>query len=468
MPAAIGVSAGMRFATHSRWHAMHRRTLLLIVLLTTLPVGRLMAQTSDPAPDSRPNVVLIISDDHAWTDYGCMGNNVVRTPHIDRLAREGLTFTRGYVTTALCSPSLATLLTGLHPHQHGITGNDPDGDQPREAWLQPFFQHPLLPRLLADSGYRTLQTGKYWMRQPAAAGFTDSMGDTARHGGQALAIGRDTMQPVYDFVDQAQQAKQPFFVWYAPLLPHQPHDPPPRLLQNYAAVKPPAKAKYYAMIEWLDETVGELMNHLQQRGLDDNTLVIYLSDNGWNEFGKASPYENGVRTPIILRWPAQIAAARDDEHLAQNIDIFPTILTACGVPLPEAKPGPPLASLPGINLLDLQAVAARETLYFAQYAHNMVSPKKPAASLWSRSVIHGHWKLVAWVGNPPQAKPNQNGERHRNPDTNLELFNLETDPGETTNLAATHPERVTDLLNRLDHHWRPDFSSAEPKRPSPE
>jgi len=393
----------------------------------------------------RPNVVLIISDDHAWTDYGFLGHEHVRTPNIDRLASEGLTFTRGYVTTAICSPSLATLLTGLYPHQHGITGNDPVKGLAREAWLERFFEHPMLPRLLADAGYLTLHTGKYWMRKPADAGFTDDMGETGRHGGRALAIGRETMEPVYRFIDKAKARNKPFFVWYAPFLPHTPHNPPERLLKKYQHVKDARTEKYYAMIEWLDETCGDLLGKLKEKGVDDNTLVLYLADNGWNEFGKAFPYENGVRTPVIARWPGIVKARRDRQHLAGNIDIVPTVLAACGVEVPE--------SLPGINLLDERALAARKTLFFSNFAHDMVSPDEPEKSLWTRSCIHEHWKLIAWRENPPRHKPFNQGWRHKTGPAMLELFDLASDPHETANLAAEHPEVVKKLLAETDRWW---------------
>ena len=116
---------------------------------------------ASPSADAKqPNVVLIISDDHAWTDYGFAGHPHAKTPHIDRLAAEGLTFTRGYVTTAICSPSLATMLTGLYPHQHGITGNETIRGKNRADWSEPLFNNPQLPRLLAVAGYLTLHTGK--------------------------------------------------------------------------------------------------------------------------------------------------------------------------------------------------------------------------------------------------------------------------------------------------------------------
>jgi len=392
--------------------------------------------------EARPNIVLIIGDDHAWTDYGFMGNAAVRTPHIDRLAATGLTYTRGYVTTALCSPSLATLLTGLHPHQHGITGNDPERGQSREAWLDRFFRHPLLPKLLADAGYLTMHTGKYWMREPAAAGFSRHMGNTDRHGGQALDIGRQTMQPIYDAIDAAGREAKPFFIWYAPFLPHTPHNPPARLLDTYAAIKPESRAKYYAMIEWLDETVGDLMANLKSRGIDEDTLVVYLNDNGWNDRGKMTPYENGVRTPILLRWPKKLAPRIDRDRLAGNIDIMPTILAAAGVPAP--------AGLPGVDLLDERAVAARDTLFLANYTHDMVSPDDPGLSLLSRTCIHGTWKLIEWRQPEPAADRNAQDQVGRR-----ELFDLAADPLEERNLAAEQPARVQALAGRIDGWWQP-------------
>jgi arylsulfatase len=421
-----------------------------LALATAAILAACLAPFPARAADERPNIVLIIGDDHAYTDYGFMGNPDVRTPQIDRLAADGLTFTRGYVTTALCSPSLATLLTGLHPHQHGITGNDPSRGQRREPWLDRFFRHPMLPKLLADAGYVTMHTGKYWMRKPADAGFTRDMGSTGRHGGDALAIGRETMRPIYEAIDAARRDAKPFFVWYAPLLPHDPHDPPRRLLDKYAAIQPPARAKYYAMIEWLDETVGDLMSNLASRGIAENTLVVYLNDNGWNEFGKLTPYENGVRTPVVLRWPKQIAPKIDRERLAGNIDVMPTLLAAAGVPLP---PG-----LPGVNLLDAKATAARETLFLANYTHDMAAPDDPGRSLTSRTCIHRNWKLIEWREEAP-GESRRSAKPRKNPGARVELFDLSLDPGEKKNLAGAERERVADLSARLDAWWKP---SGEP------
>ena len=421
----------------------------IVVCLVLLAVHRVDAI-------SRPNVVLIISDDHAWTDYAFMGHTRARTPQIDQLAREGLTFTRGYVATAICSPSLATMLTGLHAHQHGITGNDPvvakgdDSVAARDRFIEPFLELPQLPRLLKDAGYRTMHTGKFWMRNPELVGFTDHMGPTGRHGGKALAIGRETMEPINRFLDSAIAQKEPFFLWYAPFLPHVPHNPPERLLKKFSGIADPAERKYLAMVEWMDETTGELLRMLEEKKVADNTLVIYLADNGWNAFGKAFPYENGVRTPIILRWPEKITPAVDTKDLATNLDLMPTILAACGVRVPPR--------LPGVDLLDPIAVHKRKEIFLANYAHDMVSAAKPEKSLWTRSCIDGNWKLIVWQNPSPKVLPYNGGHRRKTPPLtgkhkNIELFDLAADPHETKNVAAEHPERVDTMLTALDNWW---------------
>ena len=426
--------------------------LQLIVLFFLLSNGY---EVSATAP---PNVVLIISDDHAWTDYSFTGHRHARTPQIDQLAREGLTYTRGYVATAICSPSLATMLTGLPAHRHGITGNDPvvtTGDDPvaaRDRFIEPFLELPQLPRLLKNAGYRTMHTGKFWMRDPALVGFTDHMGPTGRHGGEALAIGRKTMEPINRFLDSSIAQKKPFFLWYAPFLPHRPHNPPARLLKKHADVGDPAKRKYLAMVEWMDETTGELLSMLTDKKVTDNTLVIYLADNGWNDFGKAFPYENGVRTPIILRWPNRITPRLDTKDLATNLDLMPTILDACNVGLPKG--------LPGVNLLDQAAVRKRKEIFLANYAHDMVAADKPQKSLWTRSCIDGNWKLIVWQNPTPAVLPYNGGHRRKTPplegtNKDFELFNLAIDPHETKNVAAEYPERVDKMLAALNHWWQP-------------
>lgn len=400
----------------------------------------------------KPSVVLIISDDQGFGDYGFMGHPIIQTPNLDKLAGESALFTRGYVTTALCCPSLSTMLTGMYPHQHGYSGNDPVKGGDRSQWIERFRKLPQLPALLGQAGYLSLHTGKYWQGDPSVSGFTDSMGDTGRHGGQALAIGRQTMQPIYDFIAKAQSQSKPFFVWYAPMVPHTPHTPPDRLLARYKdKAKDAAQAKYFAMCEWLDETCGELLKHIDDKGLRDNTMVIFLADNGWSQGvagfrgSKLTIWEQGVRQPIMIRWPGKVKPRRDQEHLASNIDLAPTILAAAGLAVP--------ANMVGINLLDDKATAERKAIFLEDFAHNMAAPDAPEKTLEARAVVCGDWKLVVTQPSAKTAKtPAKPGETY--------LFNLKNDPREAENLAPAYPQKVQELTKLLNEWWDPTAPRA--------
>ncbi len=419
-----------------------------------------------PAPssaDPRPNVVVIVSDDHAWNDYGFMGHAHIQTPALDRLAAESITFRRGYSPVPLCRPALATILTGLHPHQHGVTGNDPalpePGVNPQRGRADPRFAHlyrtiienfqqrPNFVRDLTARGYRTLQTGKWWEGDPIrVGGFTHAMtqgeGPGGRHGDLGLDIGRKGLAAITDFIAAA--GDQPWLVWYAPFLPHSPHTPPEDLLKKYLPLAPTeAVARYQANVEWFDRTCGELLEHLDQRGLRDDTIILYTTDNGWiqdpelvNRFegrSKQSPYEGGGRTPILISWRGRLAPRMDDTHLASNIDLWPTLARLLGTSVP--------AGLPGIDLTDPQALARRTAIHGAAYAHDIADVDQPARSLTYRWIIDGSHKLIV-------PHPRNRPERPR------ELFDLRTDPHELHDLAAAQPERVRTLLDQLDA-WLP-------------
>lgn len=442
--------------------------------------GAALSATQDAR---QPNVILIISDDQSWTDYGFMGHPRIRTPHLDKLASQSAVFTRGYVTTALCRPSLATLATGLYAHQHGITGNDiaPPPRRPEVRWsrkkdpaylgqceklIQKIEQVPTLPRLLGAKGYVSHQSGKWWEGHYSRGGFTLGMthGDPSRkgrHGDVGLEIGRKGMAPVLDFIDRS--GDKPFFVWYAPFLPHTPHNPPERLLAKYnAAGRPLALAKYYAMCEWFDETCGELLNHLDRRGIAENTLVVFIADNGWIQRtpdmavpegwpqnyapkSKLSPHESGVRTPVMLRWPGRIRPSRDEETLVSSLDIVPTILSACGIQ--------PTAEMSGLDLLPVCSgkSSGRDAIFGELFAHDIADAEDPARSLIYRWAVHGGWKIIR----------NEGGVlgRYRvtlqptSPDP--QLYHIATDRWETRNVAAAHPEIVEQLTTRLDAWWKP-------------
>lgn len=405
----------------------------------------------------RPNVLLILSDDQAWTDYGFMGHDTIRTPHLDRLASQSAVFPRAYVPTSLCRPSLATLITGLYAHQHRITGNDPllSAGARREKYrsaehralnerlIAHIEEHPTVPRLLGAAGYRSLQTGKWWEGNYSRGGFTAGMthGDPdrgGRHGDAGLDIGRQGLKPIYEFLDAADE--RPWFIWYAPMLPHTPHNPPDRLLAKYTQEgKSVHVARYQAMCELWDETCGELLKGLDDRGLTSNTLVVYVTDNGWIQDpeapryaprSKRSPNEGGVRSPILLRWPGHIEPARY-ETLVSSIDLAPTMLAAAGVAAPP--------ELPGLNLLEVCRNGGRSDrgqLFGEIFEHDIPDVDDAAKGLLYRWTIAGDWKLILPTG-----------------DGSPELYNVTADPHEQSNVASQQPARVQKMTADINAWW---------------
>jgi len=408
--------------------------------------------------ERRPNIVLIVSDDQHWQDYGFMGHSVIQTPNIDRLAEEGLIYTKGYVPSSLCCPSLASLIIGQYPHQHRITSNDPpvppgmdqgnfyrseEYQQGREVMRESMKQAPALPRLLEKQGYLSLQTGKWWPCDYHSGGFTHGMtvrGD--RHGDDGLQIGRETMKPIHDFLDLAAKEGKPFFIWYAPMLPHQPHDAAERFLAKYRDKTDSIhEARYWANVEWFDETCGELLDELSRRHLQDNTVVVYLADNGWIQErndpnyaskSKQSQYDGGLRTPIIIRWPEKVRPNRDDLHRVSSVDIAPTLLKIAGLQKLENQPG--------IDLLDENAVAERKAIFGECFFHNFVDMNDPDTSLRYRWMIENDWKLIV-------PSPQEGGM--------IELYNLANDPHENHNLATENPNRVKTMIPPLDEFYHP-------------
>jgi arylsulfatase A-like enzyme len=413
--------------------------------------GQIAPGPLEAAPGRPPNIVLIVSDDQAWTDFGFMKHTAVHTPHLDRLAARSAVFRRGYVPSSLCRPSLATLITGLYPHQHGITGNDPPPGTDRSALLKHIRRATTLPELLASRGYRSFQSGKWWEGNYAEAGFTAGMTHGApkhggRHGDEGLRIGREGLKPVFDFINSC--GETPYFLWYAPMMPHLPHDPPKRLLLKYLSPRRPvAVSKYYAMCEWFDETCGELLDFLKRKGQTEKTLVVFVVDNGWIapseearhshppvQFAprsKNSPYDGGVRTPILVSLPGTIAPA-DYPTLVSSIDIAPTILAAAGISKPP--------SMPGVNLFQVLADRghlARTTVFGEIFSHNVADIDDPAASLEYRWCVDRNWKLILPANRSQGA----------------ELYDVLADPFERHNQIRSQPQVLRRLSEEIEAWW---------------
>ncbi len=461
--------------------------LVLRCLVPVLAFGAgLRAQPAD-----KPNIVYIISDDHAWTDYGFMGHPQIETPHLDKLAARSAVFTRGYVPTALCRPALATFASGLYAHQHKISGNDPallaemtkgggkqgakktgketakQAGEPeayralREKLIAQSDRHPTLPKLLAAQGYLSHQSGKWWEGSYQRGGFTHGMTrgfpqPGGRHGDDGLKIGREGMQPIFDFIDHAVAEKKPFFVWYAPFLPHTPHTPPDRLFRKYKAkgIASDHVARYYAMVEWFDETCGQLFDRLEQKGLTKNTLVLYIADNGWIQKtdgpgyaprSKQTANEGGIRQPILFSWPGTIQPGKRGEQLCSSIDIFPTALAAAGVTAPP--------NVPGLNLLPVLKAGRptpRERAFGETFAHDIADLDRPEASLVYRWVVEGKWKLLLTYDGEVSARYADSNPRD---ELRPQLFDLLADPHENRNLAKDNPAVVAQLAAKLERWW---------------
>lgn len=408
-----------------------------------------------------PNIVMIIGDDQGWGDYGFMGHAHICTPNLDRLARASLVFPRGYVPSSLCRPSLASMITGLYPHQHKITSNDPplpvgktgaaaNQDSQFLAQRQEMIAYidkvPTLPRLLEKAGYGSFQAGKWWEGNHCRCGFTAGMthGDPergGRHGDAGLKVGREGLKDVIAFLDDAKAKQKPFYLWYAPMMPHTPHNPPAKFLDRYRTIAPTLHiARYWAMCEWFDDTCGELLRRIGMEH-QHNTIVLFVCDNGWIQEpnaanyaprSKRSPYEGGIRTPILVHWPGKVVPRVEKELAVSSIDLAPTILHAVGIKPP--------AEMQGVNLLDAAAVARRDAIFGAIFEHNAVDIHKPSSSLQFRWAIRGFTKVIE-----PSARIGANARP--------ELYDLRNDPAEKNNLATVSAPALDAMRKALERWW---------------
>lgn len=432
----------------------------VFALITLLSCNETKKEIKEEPTEELPNIVFILSDDQAWTDYGFMGHQTIETPHIDKLAKESLTFTHGYVPTSLCAPSLASIITGVYPRKHMVLGNDrvlpgdEKGGKPswQSSWraknyasvIENFKKLNTLPKLLKEKGYLSFQTGKWWLGNHKNGGFDDGMthGDPergGRHGDYGLEIGRKGMDTLNSYIDLALAKKKPFFMWYAPFLPHSPHNPPDSLLQKYLPKAPTEYvAKYWAMCEWFDNTCGELMDYIEKKGQTENTLFVYVCDNGWvqnendrgyNPISKQAPYDYGIRTPIMFKWKGKIEPKFDDQTLVSSLDMMPTVLDLVGIERPK--------ELDGISVLNETELKNREAVFGEIYNHDF---NEVDTSIKYKIVITEPYKLII-----PDAinRPNEK----------VQLFNIYKDSFEQEDLAEENPEIVMKLKGKIQESW---------------
>ena len=414
----------------------------------------------------RPNVVLFLTDDQCYGDVGCHGNDKLRTPNLDRLAREGVEFTHFYVCP-VCAPTRASLMTGRYNYRTCAI----------DTYLGRAMMHPdevTLAEMLAAAGYRTGIFGKWHLgdnypMRPTDQGFHEAL----IHKGGGLCQpadppgGNSYTDPILShngtdvktkgyctdvYTDAAlafieANRDKPFFVYHATNAPHSPLQVPDRCVKPYRDMGLSDKtARVYGMVENIDDNVGRVLAKLEELKLDDNTIVIFLGDNGpcGSQRDKGEPirynaglrdqkgtvYEGGIRVPFFIRWPARFKGGAKVDTVAAHIDVVPTLLSACGVDRPKGL------ELDGLSLIPLaQGVFHRSwpdrTLFFQWHRGDVPELYRSCAARTQR------WKLV-------------NGK---------ELYDLAADPCEAKDVAAAHPDVVATLRKEYEA-WFSDVSAT--------
>lgn len=467
----------------------------LLLVVATGPLVARAAEESGP-----PNVVLILADDLGWSDLGCYGADVHRTPHLDRLAAEGVRCTQAYAAAPVCTPSRAALLTGIHPARLHLTvwreasvqrstQADYEADRPlvtpQTAFDLPHAAWTLAERL-GRAGYLAFHVGKWHLGD--AGGFPETHGFDLNLGGThwgapatyfhpfrgserfqdgiryvpGLGLGQQGQYLTDRLTDEAlrlidEAGERPFFLnlWHYGV--HTPLEAPADAIadcrQRIAPRHRHQNATYAAMVENLDRNVGRVLARLEERGLRRRTLVIFTSDNGGFlgrpggaavtnnaplRSGKGSLYEGGLRVPLLVSWPSRLPLACESSAPLAGTDLVATILEAVGLAEQElADPNPADGQSRWAQLVDPARPTTERDLFF-HFPH-YYSTTTPASA-----VRAGDWKLL-----------------HYYEDGHRELYNLAVDPGEQHNLADEEAQRTADLAGRLDR-WLGEVGAQLP------
>ena len=422
-----------------------------------------------------PNVIVMLVDDLGCHDLGCQGSTCYQTPHIDRLAQEGMRFTTAYSACTVCSPTRAALLTGRYPARLHVTDWIAGHVQPRARLSAPdWTQHlPLeeitLAEKLRDAGYLCSHIGKWHLGgpefYPEKHGFAVNIGGTDKgqppsyfspykistlsDGPAGESLTDREMTEAIKCIDAAQVEHKPFFLYLPRYVVHTPLQAQPELIAKYKTLgdAQPPNPTYAAMIENLDQSVGKLLEALKTRQLDQRTLIVFTSDNGGLlpitnnaplRAGKGSAYEGGVRVPLMFRWPGTISPGVCAVP-AMTIDLLPTILELVNPASPTPTDGISLA--PWIKS---PAEKPPERSLYWHYPHY-----HPGGATPYSAVRAGEWRLLEFF---------EDGQQ--------ELYNLQDDPTESHDLANQNPDKRNELASQLAQ-WRiqvgAQFPSVNPQ-----
>ncbi len=407
--------------------------------------GGLAAMRAAAAPAKRPNVLIIVSDDQGYGDIGSYEHpKEVRTPHMDRIAKRGIRFVQGYANAYVCAPSRAAILTGTYPQRYGFyTASDSRVGLP--------LTQVTLADVLKKAGYVTGALGKWHLGiepayHPMKRGFDEFYGFLG-HGGHDYFDLKKTGEIFnsilrnYEPIDETgyltdnlgreavafigRNAAQPFFLYLAFNAVHFPMQAPPEIIKKYDTGDP-KRDILMAMLECENNAIGKVLDELERRQLDRNTIVVFVSDNGGAKANasnngplrdyKQSVYEGGIRVPFIISWPGKLKENAVSQEPVMFLDIMPTIAAAVGAPMPEGR------NLEGRNMLPVLTGKTKGPLHEALFWDG-AEPRTAVRS--------GRWKLVNKAGK-------------------VELYDLQQDVGEKTDLAAQKPDIVAKLRAQFE------------------
>jgi arylsulfatase A-like enzyme len=433
---------------------------------------------------AKPNVIYILADDLGYGDLSCYGQKKFKTPHIDRLAKEGVKFTAHYSGNTVCSPSRAVLMTGQHSGHCYIRGNGPGGGPALDPEMT------VLPEVFKAAGYATGAFGKWGLGETQATGAKNPLShgfDTFRgwksqriahtyyptsyvEDGKEIPLEEGTfvhdliMEGAFEFIEKNGRAGTPFFCFIPTAVPHAAMHAPKELHEKWRKIYPEFDdrigkygagpdencpdvrnpiAGFAAMMENLDNQVGRILSLVEELGIANNTIVIFTSDNGthregghdpefWNSTGglrghKRDMHEGGIRVPMLALWPGTILPGSSSEHISGFQDVLPTFCELLGQEVPEQNDG--VSFLPTLTG-DAGKQKEHEYLYW-EFC------KGKDQKIFSQAVRAGKWKAYQQRG------------------AKLELYDLSADPFEMKDLAGAQPERVVAMKKRIAAAHRP-------------
>ena len=439
----------------------------------------------------KPNIVFIFLDDLGWKDVGYMGSTYYKTPHIDRLAGQGMIFTHAYANAANCAPTRASLLSGQYSPRHGVfTVARSDRGKSENRRLVPVansrtmsLDKITIAEAIHSEDYVSAAIGKWNVgNSPEEQGFTIGMDrDPGYRGGHfnetgAYLTDRLTDEAV-DFISE--NRKRPFFLYLAHHAVHTPIQAKSDKIDKYDQREPDGchkDAAYAAMIESVDESVGRIDHTLRELGLSENTVLIFFSDNGGHgtytcqkplRGGKGMFYEGGIRVPMFVHWPGTVGAGTKCSEPVIGTDFYPTILEVAGAKAPvnytlDGRSLLPL--LKGKDHMDREAIFWHFPAYLQSYEGLRDDSRDTIFRTRPVSVIRkGDWKLLLfheeWVLD--------GGKEGVSSNNSVELYNLVKDPGEERDLSNTNIEKRNELLKDL-LEWQQDINAPVPEEPNPE